>query len=529
MNVTLRTGNPFNVRTDMLCFLIDAKTTFERTAEELESWLAETDVRGDRVIDWFAGRMPEMGDLFYSNTLGTMPAGTVLFAGIGGGPHVNSYRIMAGRIALEARRMGLANFAVFVPGEVPIGIPGGKLGGKPGAIRQIVEGAKLSLYSFDLYASKKKRPSPDLLVVAEDSPENSNALQAAEIMADGVNYARDVANMPPNECPPSTLADIGSSLAQKHGFEFRSLTKSDLKRLGFGGISAVGGGSANEPLLFAMEYRGGGVEPPTALVGKAVTFDTGGISIKPSQGMDKMKFDKCGGCVVMAVMSAAAKLKLPLNLVGVVPSVENMPGSCSYRPGDIIRLYNGKTVEVVNTDAEGRLILADAIAYAKETYSPSSIIDVATLTDACVVALGTDIAGMVGNDDVMYYRMMQAAKVTAEPVWRLPLGDGHREMIKSEVADMKNLGPGNAAQTIVAAAFLSNSVGDTPWVHLDVAGTSWTSRSAADPYRPEGATGFGVRLILEYLSQPPDLVSALQKYVEKMNEVADTVRGLPPR
>ena len=521
MNVALQAGNPFNVRTDMLCFFIDAKTTFERTAGEMESWLAETGVWGDRVIGWFASRMPEMGDLFYSNTLGTMPADTVLFAGTGSGPHVNSLRIMAGRIALEARRMGLANFAVFVPGGIP--------GGKPGAIRQIVEGAKLSLYSFDRHASKKERPSPDLLVIAEDSTENSSALQAAGIVADEVNFARDVANMPPNECPPSTLADIGSSLAQKHGFGFRSLTKSDLAKSGFGGISAVGGGSANEPRLFAMEYMGGGGEPPTVLVGKAVTFDAGGISIKPSQGMEEMKFDKCGGCVVMAVMSAAARLKLPLNLVGVVPSVENMPGSCSYRPGDIIRLYSGKTVEVVNTDAEGRLILADAIAYAKETYSPSSIIDVATLTDACVVALGTDIAGMVGNDTAMCHRMMLAAEVTVEPVWRLPLGDGHREMIKSKVADMKNLGPGNAAQTIVAAAFLSNSVGDTPWVHLDMAGTSWTSRSAADPYKPEGATGFGVRLILEYLSQPPELVSISQKYAAKLNEVADTVRGLPPR
>ena len=521
MKVTLQSENPFNVRTEMICFFIDARTTFERTAEELGQWLAETDGMAGRVVDWFADRMPEMGDLFYSSTLGTMPADTMLFAGIGSGPHTNSLRIMAGKIALEARRMGLANFAVFVPDGMP--------GGKPRAIRQIVEGAKLSLYSFDKHASTKERTSPDVLVIAENSPENSNALQTAEIVADEVNFARDVANMPPNACSPSTLADIGSSLARKRGFEFRSLTKSDLTSSGFGGISAVGSGSANEPRLIVLEYRGGGEEPPTALVGKAVTFDAGGISIKPSQGMEEMKFDKCGGCVVMAVMSAAARLKLPLNLVGVVPSVENMPGSCSYRPGDIIRLYNGKTVEVVNTDAEGRLILADAIAYAKETYSPSSIIDVATLTDACVVALGTDTAGMVSNDNAMYYRIMLAAEVTAEPVWRLPLGDGHREMIKSKVADMKNLGPGNVAQTIVAAAFLSNSVGDTPWVHLDVAGTSWTNRSAAAPYNPEGATGFGVRLILEYLSQAPEYVSAFEKYAAKVNGIAKIAQSLPPR
>ena len=521
LRVTLQSENPFNIRTEMLCFFIDAKTTFERTAEELESWLAETGGRSGRVVDWFADRMPEMGDLFYSNTLGTMPADTMLFAGIGSGRHTNSLRIMSGKIAIEARRMGLANFVVFVPGGMP--------GGRPRAIRQIVEGAKLSLYSFDKYASKKERANPDVLVIAENSPENSNALQTAEIAADEVNFARDVANMPPNECFPSTLADIASSLARKRGFGFRSLAKSDLASSGFGGISAVGGGSANEPRLIVLEYRGGGEEPPTALVGKAVTFDAGGISIKPSQGMEEMKFDKCGGCVVMAVMSAAARLKLPLNLVGVIPSVENMPGSSSYRPGDIIRLYNGKTVEIVNTDAEGRLILADAIAYAKETYSPSSIIDVATLTDACVVALGTDTAGMVGNDNAMYYRMMLAAEATVEPVWRLPLGDNHREMIKSKVADMKNLGPGNAAQTIVAAAFLSNSVGDTPWIHLDVAGTSWTNEPAAASYNPEGATGFGVRLILEYLSQPPELGSESEKFAAKVNELDTIAKSLPPR
>ena len=517
----MQSENPFKIMTEMICFFIDARTTFERTAEEWGQWLAETDGRAGKAVDWFADRMPKMGDLFYSNALGTMPADTMLLAGIGSGPHTNSLRIMAGKIALEARRMGLANFAVFVPYGMP--------GGKPRAIRQIVEGAKLSLYSFDKHASKKERTSPDVLVIAENSPENSNALQTAEIVADEVNFARDIANMPPNACSPSTLADIGNSLARKRGFEFRSLTKSDLTSSGFGGISAVGSGSANEPRLIVLEYRGGGEEPPTALIGKAVTFDSGGISIKPSLGMEEMKFDKCGGCVVMAVMSAAARLKLPLNLIGVVPSAENMPGSCSYRPGDIIRLYNGKTVEVVNTDAEGRLILADAIAYTKETYSPSSIIDVATLTGACVVALGTDTAGMVGNDNAMAYRMLLAAEVTAEPVWRLPLGDNHREMIKSKVADMKNLGSGNAAQTIVAAAFLSNSVGDTPWVHLDVAGTSWTSRSVAAPYRPEGATGFGVRLILEYLSQAPEYVSASEKYAAKMNEIEKIAQNIPPQ
>ena len=515
LKISMQSRDPFDIKTEMLCFFIDPREVPTEIAEEMASRM-ETAGQGARgAVERFVYRVPESGDILSTSTLGMMPADTILLAGIGSGPHNNSLRFMSGKIALEARRMGLADFAVYVPNVVP--------GGTAGAISQIVEGAKLSLYSFDRFASEKERESPDMLVVAVDSSTNSDALRRSEIIADEVIFARDVANMPPNICFPSALADIGGSMARRCGLKFCSLAKSDLRNAGFGGISAVGQGSANEPRLIILEYEGGGEKSPTLIVGKAVTFDTGGISIKPSMNMDAMKFDKCGGCAVMAIMSAAARLKLPVNLVGIIPSVENMPGSGSYRPGDIVRLYNGKTVEIINTDAEGRLILADAMAYGEKTYSPAAIIDIATLTEACVVALGTDTAGMVSNNNVMVNRFVMAAQRTAEPVWRLPLVDAHSEMIKSKVADMKNLGSGNAAQTIVAAAFLSNSIGDKPWVHLDIYGPSWTQGTNKVPYNPDGATGFGVRLVLEYISQSPELIAMLEKQQPNWKELEETV------
>ena len=236
------------------------------------------------------------------------------------------------------------------------------------------------------------------------------------------------------------------------------------------------------------------------LVGKAVTFDTGGISLKPGEKMDEMKFDKCGGCTVIGIMKAVSELKLPINVVGIIPSVENMPGGESYKPGDIIKLYSGKTAEILNTDAEGRLILADALSYGEKQYSPKVIIDFATLTGACIIALGTNIAGMISNNDKLTQKITESSKRTTEEVWELPLNDDYMDMVKSDVADMKNVGIGRAAGTITAAAFLRNAIENTPWVHIDIAGVAWTQVGTKDkPYNPKGATGFGVRLILDYL------------------------------
>jgi len=281
------------------------------------------------------------------------------------------------------------------------------------------------------------------------------------------------------------------------------ISEPELKKKGFGGISAVGQGSSNQPKLIILEHnRGRKNDKPIVLVGKAVTFDTGGISLKPGSGMDEMKFDKCGGCTVLGIMKAVSELNLPINVVGIIPSVENMPGGESYRPGDIIKLYGGNTAEILNTDAEGRLILADALSYGERQYSPKAIIDFATLTGACIVALGTNVAAIVSNNEKLTKKINDASKNTSEDVWELPLNQDYMNMIKSDVADMKNVGIGRSAGTITAAAFLRNAINDTPWIHFDIAGVAWTQIATKEkPYNPKGATGFGVRLVLDYLQK----------------------------
>jgi leucyl aminopeptidase len=355
----------------------------------------------------------------------------------------------------------------------------------------------MSLYKFDNFKSEKAEKSPDLTIIVSKSNKISNIIKEAEIIANSVIFTKSIANLPPNQCTPTTLAKFAKTISKNT----RIISEPELKKQGFGGISAVGQGSKNKPKLIVLEYNNGPRnEKPVVLVGKAVTFDTGGISLKPGDRMDEMKFDKCGGCTVLGIMKAVSELKMSINVVGIVPSVENMPGGESYRPGDIIKLYNGKTAEILNTDAEGRLILADALAYGEKYYAPKAIIDFATLTGACIVALGTNIAGIVSNNEKITKKIYESSKRTTEDVWELPLNQDYMDMIKSEVADMKNVGIGRAAGTITAAAFLRNAIKDTPWVHIDIAGVAWTQIATKEKsYNPKGATGFGVRLILDYL------------------------------
>jgi leucyl aminopeptidase len=272
-----------------------------------------------------------------------------------------------------------------------------------------------------------------------------------------------------------------------------------MESLGLNGIVAVGMGSNKPPKLVIIEYSGNEDSistVPFLFVGKAVTFDTGGISIKPSERMEEMKFDKSGGCDVLAIVSGLANLEVKANVIGIIPCVENMPSSSSYRPGDIVRMYNGKTVEVINTDAEGRLILADSIAYGIEKYNPKSVIDLATLTGACIVALGSNIAGALSNSPELFAKLRQISEKTNEKFWELPLYPEFSEQIKSKFADIKNIG-GRAGGTITAAIFLSNFVNETPWIHLDIAGTAWTQDGTWDKsYNPKGATGFGIRSLI---------------------------------
>ena len=426
---------------------------------------------------------------------GKKPAQRIMLAGIGKKENLtkDTIRNISGKIAQKARELKLKEFSIIAPPNVVID--------QISSVSQIIEGSKMSLYKFDKFKAEKAEKSPDLTIVVSKSKKISQMIKTSEIIADGAIFTKSIANLPPNECTPSTLADFAKIMSKKNKMKCNIISKIELKKKGFGGITAVGKGSKNEPKLIVLEHnRGKRNEKPIVLVGKAVTFDTGGISLKPGASMDEMKFDKCGGCTVLGIMKAVSELKLPINIVGIVPSVENMPDAEAYRPGDIVKLFSGKTAEILNTDAEGRLILADALSYGEKHYSPKAIIDFATLTGACIVALGNNVAAIVSNDEKLSLKIKDASKKTTENVWELPLTQDFMDMIKSDVADMKNVGIGRAAGTITAAAFLKNAIEKTPWVHVDIAGVAWTQTATKEKsYNPKGATGFGVRLILNYL------------------------------
>lgn len=419
----------------------------------------------------------------------------ILLAGIGKKENLtkDTFRFVSGKIAQKARELKLSEFSIISPPSFVID--------PISAVSQIIEGTKIALYKFEKFKTEKIETSPNLTIIVSKSDKITKAVKTAEIVADGAIFTKSIANLPPNECTPTTLANFAKTMSKKNRMKCNIISEPELKKKGFGGISAVGQGSGNRPKLIILEHNHGRKnDKPIVLVGKAVTFDTGGISLKPGAAMDEMKFDKCGGCTVLGIMKSISELKLPINVVGIVPSVENMPGGESYRPGDIIKLYSGKTAEILNTDAEGRLILADALSYGEKHYSPKAIIDFATLTGACIVALGTNVAAIVSNDEKLTKKINESSKRTTEEVWELPLNQDYMDMIKSDVADMKNVGIGRAAGTITAAAFLKNAIGKTPWVHIDIAGVAWTQTATKEKsYNPKGATGFGVRLVLDYL------------------------------
>jgi len=439
----------------------------------------------------------ELGKLSIIPIIGKNPAQRILLAGIGKKENLtkDTIRAVSGKIALKARELKLKEFSIITPPSF--------VNETISSVAQIIEGVKMALYKFDKFKAEKTDNSPNLTVITSKSSKIAKIIKNSEIISDGAIFTKSIANLPPNECTPSTLANFAKTISKKNKMKCTVISKQELKKKGFGGISAVGQGSKNEPKLIVMEHKNGPRnEKPIVLVGKAVTFDTGGISLKPGANMDEMKFDKCGGCTVIGIMKAVSELNIPINVVGIVPSVENMPGGESYRPGDIIKLYNGKTAEILNTDAEGRLILADALAYGEKYYSPKAIIDFATLTGACIIALGTNVAAIVSNNEKLKNKINDSSKRTTEEVWELPLNQDYMDMIKSEVADMKNIGIGKAAGTITAAAFLRNAVENTPWVHIDIAGVAWTQTATKEKsYNPKGATGFGVRLILDYLQK----------------------------
>jgi leucyl aminopeptidase len=315
------------------------------------------------------------------------------------------------------------------------------------------------------------------------------------MLVDAVTWARDLVNTPAGDLPPAAIAKAAQKMAGDVGLTFKVWNEAQLKQAGFGGIIGVGQGSVNPPRLIELTYRGGGKARPLALTGKGIAFDSGGLSIKDAASMESMKDDMGGAASILATMKVIARLKPKINVIAAIPCAENMPSGSAQRPGDVIRHYGGTTSEVLNTDAEGRLILADALAYLV-TKRPQLIVDTATLTSACIVALGTDIAGIMANDDALAAELIESGNRTGEPVWQLPLFADYRSLIDSPVADIKNTGK-RYGGAITAAWFLAEFVGDTPWCHLDIAGPAF-SENGTD-LGPKGATGVPVRTLVRFL------------------------------
>jgi leucyl aminopeptidase len=376
------------------------------------------------------------------------------------------------------------------------------LGGEAG-LAAFCEGLLLGAYAFDRHKSSTEAQSvTQVALLAEDDPAPlAEMVRRVSAIAAGVYLARDLAHEPPNVINPVTLADRARALAEELGLKFTLLDEAQLKEMGAGAILAVGQGSRTPAQMFLLEYPGGpghAGDPPVVVVGKAITFDTGGYSLKDRAGMVGMKYDKSGGSNVLGIMQAVAALQPPTPVVGIVAAAENMVSAEAYRPNDIVRALSGKTIEIISTDAEGRMVLADALAYAAAHYKPRAVIDLATLTGGIVVALGKVRAGLMSNDDALAADLFAAGERAHERLWRMPLDDDYFDLIKGDDSDLVNSSSERGAHPIVGGIFLKQFVPDeVPWAHLDIAGPATTEKDM--PYCPKGATGFGVRLVLDYI------------------------------
>ncbi len=408
---------------------------------------------------------------------------------VGLGPHdeldAEKLRVAAALAAKEAGRLEAGSIAWALPGSDD----------PAAAVEALVTGTILAAYSFDRFRSDDDEEKPGLESLALLAPADlAGAAETARVYAEAQNRARDLQSTPANVATPSFLAERAEEIAAgAEALSAEVLGRPEIEAKKMGGLLAVSQGGPEEPKLIVLRYAGGGSGPTLGLVGKGVTFDTGGISLKPGTGMQEMKMDMSGAAAVLEGVAAIAELRLPLDIVAVIPSTENMPSGTAIKPGDVITQYNGVTVEVNNTDAEGRLILADALAYAVEL-GAERLVDLATLTGAVLIALGSTYAAVIANDDELAAEVLRAGSDSGELTWRLPLHPEFKELMKGTVADLSNLGKKRKAGTITAAAFLEEFVGETPWAHIDIAGTAW---DVGRPYTGNDASGFGVRLLVE--------------------------------
>jgi len=491
MNITIANTSPLKCATSALvlgCFEDSRDSLFTACDKALEGCLSRLYETGE-----FKGK-PNSTRLIH--TLGKLPAERILLVGLGAHKGIDTGRLRtAAGAAMQALRSArTATFATALHLTM----------GNTEGIEAVCEGALLGGYRFEQYKTKNRE---DRLEFSDMTLLVPKGTKTAEVRAPvdralqlygGVALARDLVSHPGNVATTGFLADAARQLAARHNLACRVLETAELEHLGMNALVAVGKGSIEPPRLIVLEYNGAGDRSrPVALIGKGITFDSGGISLKPGAGMEEMKTDMAGAAAVLGTLEAAAALGLKVNIVGVIPTAENMPDGKAYKPGDVLTSLSGQTIEITNTDAEGRLILCDALHYTCTTSKPAVMIDLATLTGACVVALGHEASGMMGNDRRLIDGLKRAGEVCGERVWELPLWDEYGETMKSDIADLKNAGSRDGG-SITAGWFLKQFVGKTRWAHLDIAGTAWSDKGR--PCTPKGASGVGVRLLIEYLS-----------------------------
>jgi leucyl aminopeptidase len=442
----------------------------------------------------FAGKFRETHLLYPNRRSGPE---RVLLIGLGKREKVGAEEVRrAAAVAYaRAKELRVPEYRTFVDEDLQ-----DRLGVRATAVA-LAEGTVLSSYRIEMYrTNREETPAVRSVTFVPGGATAAfrRAVEFGERVAGSQNYARELANRPANEKTPSALAAEAKKIAEETGARCRVFTEDALRKMGMGAFLGVARGSS-EPPRFIVLRAPGGRRGRVCIVGKGITFDSGGISLKPAKGMEEMKYDMSGGAAILGTFRALPSLgKLPFEVIGIVPATENLPGGRAQKPGDLVRAYNGKTIEVLNTDAEGRMILADALAYAAKEFAPDAIVDLATLTGAAIVALGHEVSGILGNDAGLVRDLREAGEATGERVWELPLWEEHREQMKGEVADLRNINsPNQGGGTIAGAAFLSHFVEGRPWAHVDIAGTAWGARDR-DYYR-RGASGVGVRLLVEFL------------------------------
>ena len=404
--------------------------------------------------------------------------------------NVEKARQAAGKIAQSIRDLGAKTFAIPLPSDTPSEM-----------IQAVVEGSLLGLYEFNLHKTQNRdkiKALEAITFIIDDGASLAiveQSIKVGETIAKGAILARDLSNQPSNYMTPTMLAEKAQAIADNTGLKCEIFEPAQLKEKGFGALVGVAQGSLEEPRFIILEhFPDGDTQDTVVFVGKGITFDSGGLSLKPSRGMDEMKHDMSGAAAVLGAMQAIGRLRPNLHVVGLIAATENLPSGTAQKPGDVVRSYAGKSIEILNTDAEGRLVLADALGYAAK-YEPKAVIDLATLTGAVITALGHFAAGLMGTDDSLIENIKAAADKTHERVWQLPLWEDYDEGIKSHVADVQNIGDGTAG-TIAGAVFLKKFAEGYPWAHLDIAGTAWGVEGSS--YIPKGASGYGVRLLVQF-------------------------------